>query len=491
MVTNIQPFQFIKRTNIKEHNALGDKVNEVITVINDLNLDNVGTEIEQLQTEVSELNTDVSGNTADIIDLKSNVQQNTTDIAENTEMVQGLSSELPTSFALTLENDILTYRYNKEDGTFLDSNPVTMPYMTGDEAIAQFQPKGNYETVTGAESKYQPKGDYETVSGAAGKYQPIGDYLTEVPIGGDVIGGVKNGGNVTINADGTMNASGQGTGIDSNVLTYANNKLKSTVNGVDSNEVEIVAGGTVDAYTKAESDAKYATKSEIPDVSNFVTQVELAGDLADYMTADDVAAQYQVKGDYETVAGAAGKYQPIGNYLTEVPIGGTAIGGVKNGGNVTINSDGTMTASGGSGESVDFYVNTFDDFITVQNTAQRNQTVVFKGTNFIINFNDEVSGSVLVDARNIPFVVLGTPGDNDGFTANYLDISSETGYSATEYLFMIPKTPITPYGSTSLGYDMIPKPYPYIMIAIRQALVLAIVADYNWDYKLTTARFIP
>lgn len=42
-------------------------------------------------------------------------------------------------------------------------------------------------------------------------------------------------------------------------------------------------------------------------------------------------------------------YQPAGSYLTSVPIGGASIGGVKNGGNVTINADGTMNASGGSG----------------------------------------------------------------------------------------------------------------------------------------------
>ena len=40
-------------------------------------------------------------------------------------------------------------------------------------------------------------------------------------------------------------------------------------------------------------------------------------------------------------------YQPAGSYLTSVPIGGTAIGGVKNGGNVTIEADGTMKANVG------------------------------------------------------------------------------------------------------------------------------------------------
>ena len=75
----------------------------------------------------------------------------------------------------------------------------------------------------------------------------IDGKLSSVPIGGTSIGGVQNGGNVTINADGTMNASGTGTGINTNALSYVGNKLKSSVNGVDSNEVEIVAGGGVNS----------------------------------------------------------------------------------------------------------------------------------------------------------------------------------------------------------------------------------------------------
>lgn len=49
----------------------------------------------------------------------------------------------------------------------------------------------------------------------------------------------------------------------------------------------------------------------------------------------------------ETKANANATYQPKGDYLTSVPIGGSNIGGVKNGGNVTIESDGTMNTSSG------------------------------------------------------------------------------------------------------------------------------------------------
>ena len=66
-------------------------------------------------------------------------------------------------------------------------------------------------------------------------------------------------------------------------------------------------------------------------------------------------------------------YQPAGNYLTSVPIGGTAIGGVKNGGNVTIETDGTMNAEGSSlGFNLKFNYESFSDFLNTMETAVLN-----------------------------------------------------------------------------------------------------------------------
>ena len=163
---DIEPFEYQKSTNIEEHNQIVDKLNEIVEVINDTNLDTLNEKVTALESEVAQIGTDLD--------------------------------EIPNN------------------------------------------------------------------------YQPKGNYLTEVPIGGTAIGGVKNGGNVTINEDGTMNASGTGTGIQTNVLTYQNNKLKSTVNGVDSNEVEIVGGtggGGVETVT-IENDALGNLKVTVDDVSD-------------------------------------------------------------------------------------------------------------------------------------------------------------------------------------------------------------------------------
>ena len=73
----------------------------------------------------------------------------------------------------------------------------------------------------------------------------------------------------------------------------------------------------------------------------------------------------------ETKANASATYQPKGNYLTSIPIGGASIGGVKNGGNVTIESDGTMNSSAIGGIS-NFTSNTFNSLPDVISTINSN-----------------------------------------------------------------------------------------------------------------------
>lgn len=60
----------------------------------------------------------------------------------------------------------------------------------------------------------------------------------------------------------------------------------------------------------------YALKSDIPDVSEFVTTDELVDALEDYYTKDEADARFQPIGDYLTKASADTLYQPIGEYLT-------------------------------------------------------------------------------------------------------------------------------------------------------------------------------
>lgn len=326
-MVEIQPYEFKKKTNIKEHNDIVSKVNEIVDVINDTQMDSINTRLTAVEGDVTALESEVSG-------------------LDNELATKADKSEIPdtSTFATKTEVDAVDTKVDA-----IDSQLDTMQ-------------------------------------------TEIDGKLSSVPIGGNSIGGVKNGGNVTINADGTMNASGTGTGINENVLTYAGNKLKSTVNGVDSNEVEIVAGGggvssvVVTNPSPGNITVKVDSVSGNTDIDTLASGVEVYGSE---FPADSGNASAYIKLNDSISTGEIGKYTEsgtsfirIGNEDTRLladtvelrnevpdegckltsgasgellvngvamknytlPVGGTALGGVKNGGNVTIDAQGNMNA---------------------------------------------------------------------------------------------------------------------------------------------------
>ena len=326
-MVEIQPYEFKKKTNIEEHNDIVSKVNEIVDVINDTQMDTINTRLTAVEGDVTALETEVS----------------------------------------TINNELDT----KADKTEI---PDTSTFATKTEVDA-------VDTKVDAIDSQLESMQTE-----------IDGKLSSVPIGGTNIGGVKNGGNVTINADGTMNASGTGTGINENVLTYAGNKLKSTVNGVDSNEVEIIAGGggvgsvVVTNPSPGNIAVKVDDVSGNADIDTLASGVEVygsefpaeSGNASAYIKLNDTISTGEIGkyteggtsfikiGDADTrlladtielrnevpdegcklTSGSNGELMVNGvamkNYT--LPVGGTALGGVKNGGNVTIDAQGNMNA---------------------------------------------------------------------------------------------------------------------------------------------------
>lgn len=326
-MVEIQPYEFKKKTNIEEHNDIVSKVNEIVDVINDTQMDTINTRLTAVEGDVTALESEISG-------------------LDNELATKADKSEIPdtSTFATKTEVDAVDTKVDA-----IDSQLDTMQ-------------------------------------------TEIDGKLSSVPIGGNNIGGVKNGGNVTINADGTMNASGTGTGITQNVLTYAGNKLKSTVNGVDSNEVEIVAGGggvssvvvtnpspgnitvkvngvtgNADIDTLASGVEVYGSEFP-PESGNASAYIKLndsisTGEIGKYtesnisfikignedtrLLADTVELRNEAPDEgCKLTSGANGELLVNGVELKNytLPVGGTALGGVKNGGNVTIDAQGNMNA---------------------------------------------------------------------------------------------------------------------------------------------------
>lgn len=70
----------------------------------------------------------------------------------------------------------------------------------------------------------------------------------------------------------------------------------------------VLTANDVDAYTKEESDGKYATKAEIPSTDNLATKDELVL-KADKSSLGDYLLKTEAQSNYETISGAQGKYQ--------------------------------------------------------------------------------------------------------------------------------------------------------------------------------------
>lgn len=133
----------------------------------------------------------------------------------------------------------------------------------------------------------------------------------------------------------------------------------------------------VDAELLYQPIGDYALKSDIPDVSDFVTTEELVEALDDYYTKEESDAKYQLKGDYATKdelelkadkddvytkTESDNKYQPKGNYALKSELPNMSLYQKKliAGENITISGN-VISASGGGGEPVDAYTKSESD----------------------------------------------------------------------------------------------------------------------------------
>ena len=69
-MANIQPYEYQKRTNIEEHNDLVSKINEIIDIINQTNIETILPKINKLEADVSAINDTDNVQNTDIANLK-------------------------------------------------------------------------------------------------------------------------------------------------------------------------------------------------------------------------------------------------------------------------------------------------------------------------------------------------------------------------------------------------------------------------------------
>lgn len=89
-MANIQPFDYQKSTNIEEHNQIVNKVNEIVEVINNVNLDTINSEIASLKANATATDTEIA-----------NIKDK--DTTQDTE-IDGITKSLVSNVTATFDN---------------------------------------------------------------------------------------------------------------------------------------------------------------------------------------------------------------------------------------------------------------------------------------------------------------------------------------------------------------------------------------------------
>lgn len=380
-MVEIQPYEFKKKTNIEEHNDIVDKVNEIVGVINDTQMDTIDTRLTAVEGDVTALETEVSGldnelatkaDKSEIPDVSNFI---TADALTPYAKTVDVDNADITGVDATINNGEITIKLTRPDGDMSDS--IDCPFIQTATLIPTSTARAFKIRFT-----YTDGTQYDT-----------NEFV--IPEGGGTDVSVTG---VTV---------GDGTAPNSFKVTIQ----LSDASTINSNDYVIEFPENTDTYPTTLTGTLSGTTLNLTiglnNGSNVQGTANLSALLTGYATTSYVDEQVSAKLDKTT---ADGYYQPKGNYLTTIPIGGTTIGGVKNGGNVTIESDGTMNASGGSDTPI--IVNSINDLLTqLQDTANNYKSIfayitISGGAGFFINGiitnTDPILGILLCNTVSSP-----------------------------------------------------------------------------------------
>ena len=399
----VEPFEYQKSTNIDEHNQIVNKVNEIVDVVNDVNLDQITPEIDALKTATTKNATDISQlkisdaeHTEQIATIDSNVDNHAreitalktadakhdTEIAELDKVTDALTKEIPNGITLYRDGTgKIKAVISQEDDTTIDSNVLDM--------IIPYQ----YDIISGTTSR-SFKLDITMSDGT--KYT-TNDFV--IPAGGGTSVSItaitltKNADNpnkfkVSVKLDdGSTIESGEIEMVTSVSGTFANNKLTITVNGVSSTPITIDTTGTT--YT-AGTGIKIASGV----ISIDDTKVALKSDISDMETKTHANATFATKTALTTLQNS------VGDAFSQVAVGSdgksldfTALDGQVN--NVVLPSSGGCTIIDFDMTTSDINVINGDIFIIYKNDNSLFLTGIITST-----------GNIKEDAG--PFALFGT-----------------------------------------------------------------------------------
>ena len=302
-MANIQPYEYQKRTNIEEHNDLVSKINEIIDVINQTNIETILPKINKLEADVSAINDTDNVQNTDIANLKEKDVQIDNRLGLNESNIDGISKSLVSDVVLmngtTTGN--MKARIGRADAPSIDSNdyniqkPVSVELVQG-SASAMVKAK-----ITLSDGTVLISDDFMFTTEAIGTDVYISSFTFK---NGNVAGtisadiGLSNGSTLEANnfvvptdpnvistisdLQSRMTAVESGAGgltelkatVDGH--TTAINELNTNVADLTTNKADVnnsdqtIVAGTVNATNINKGSVPVATVNDIPDISGKV-----------------------------------------------------------------------------------------------------------------------------------------------------------------------------------------------------------------------------
>ena len=136
-MVDIEPYEYQRKTNLKEHNDLVAKINEIVDVINNTNLDTILPKISKLETDVSTIKATDSLQWTDIENLKTKNTEYDTHFGLNDTQIDGITKSLVSDVALmngTTTGNVKV-RIERKDAPSIDSNDYNLQKPTSVELI--------------------------------------------------------------------------------------------------------------------------------------------------------------------------------------------------------------------------------------------------------------------------------------------------------------------------------------------------------------------
>lgn len=278
----IEPYAFQCKTNIEEHNDMVNKINEIVDVVNELDVEEIQKDITALESEVSAQGNEIDAINTEIAGLPTKTEVSNADV---------------TAVNVDKTSEGIEIQLTRPAGVLEDS--VALPFINTATLIP-----------TSTERAFKIRFTYTD-----GTQYDTNEFV--IPEGGGTDVSVTG---VTVQ-DGTAPNSFKVAIQLSDASTIASNDYEIDI-PAQQNTYPTSVSGTLSGTT-------LTLTIGLNNSTNVTGTADLSGLLNGYLKASDA----------QTI------YQPKGNYLTSIPIAGDSIGGVKNGGNVTIETDGTMNAT--------------------------------------------------------------------------------------------------------------------------------------------------